>query len=95
MTHPCCLYNSTFFYIAQIVVLGLGTRCPHGVVVLRKLMQRKDLRLENESQETNSLVDAFNSDISSEEFLSKIEKTAAEDSKVYNELIDIIIGQDL
>lgn len=67
----------------------------HGVVVLRKLMQRKDLRLENESQETNSLVDAFNSDISSEEFLSKIEKTAAEDSKIYNELIDIIIGQDL
>ena len=67
----------------------------HGVVVLRKLMQRKDLRLENESQETNSLVDAFNSDISSEEFLSKIEKTAAEASKIYNELIDIIIGQDL
>ena len=22
------VYNSTFFYIAQIVVLGLGTRCP-------------------------------------------------------------------
>ena len=67
----------------------------HGVVVLRKLMQRKDLRLKDESQETNSLFDAFNSDISSEEFLSKIEKTAAEDSKIYNELIDIIIGQDL
>ena len=67
----------------------------HGVVVLRKLMQRKGLLLKNESQETNSLVDAFNSDISSEEFLSKIEKTAAEDSKIYNELIDIIIGQDL
>ena len=65
------------------------------MVVLRKLMQRKDLGLKNESQETNSLVDAFNSDISSEEFLRKIEKTAAEDSKIYNELIDIIIGQDL
>lgn len=103
-------FDAKFFFAASVVnelhtpdngldiMQYLINRRPnylHGVVVLRKLMQRRNLRLKNDSQKTNALVDAFNSDISSEEFVGKMEKTAAEGSNVYDELINIIISQDL
>lgn len=67
----------------------------NGVVVLRKLMQRKNLQLKNESQKVNTLIDAFNSDMSPEAFYSRIEETVLEDSKTYEELIKNIVEQEL
>lgn len=67
----------------------------NGVVVLRKLMQRKNLQLKNESQKVNTLIDAFNSDMSPEAFYSRIEETVLEDSKTYKELIKNIVEQEL
>ena len=67
----------------------------NGVVVLRKLMQRKHLQLKNETQKVNTLIDAFNSDMSPEAFYSRIEETVLEDSKTYEELIKNIVEQEL
>ena len=58
-------------------------------------MQMKNLQLKNESKEVNALVDAFNSDMPSESFYSKIAEIALEDSKAYDKLIKNIVEQEL
>ena len=76
-------------------VINRRTNYFKGVVVLRKLMQMKNLQLKNESKEVNALVDAFNSDMPSESFYSKIAEIALEDSKAYDKLIKNIVEQEL
>ena len=66
-----------------------------GVVMLRNLMLRKDIKLQVPEDDMNELITVFNSNITNDEFISILESIHNEDYNEYNRLIDIIKQQIL
>lgn len=59
----------------------------NGILALRQLMKRHGLRLDNAADTVSELLDAFNSDISDEEFLVQLKECRAKAPKSVNYLI--------
>lgn len=59
----------------------------NGILALRQLMKRHNLKLDNAADTVSELLDAFNSDISDEEFLIQLKECRAKAPKSVNYLI--------